>query len=318
MSTKRSRVHPKYKTKYRVTNWPAYDRGLVDRGDLTLWISQDAIHTWHPEPSGTRGGQRRYSDAAIQTALMLRLLFRRPLRQTEGFLRSLLALLDLDLDTPDHTTLSRRARSLDVQLRRHASVGPIHLVIDSTGLSIVGEGQWAAAKHGGRGKRGWKKLHLGVDAAGVIVAQALTDGNADDAATGIDLIAETPGDLASVTADAAYDTRGIYDAAGERGAAVVIPPIVSATVCARSKPRCAARDRTVRRVDAVGRREWKRESGYHRQGTVENAFFRYKTIVGPALRARDERAREVEAGLGCNILNRMREMAFPDSVAVVA
>ena len=132
----------------------------------------------------------------------------------------------------------------------------------------------------------------------------------------IDLIAEVQGDLASITADAAYDTRGIYNAAGERGAAVLVPPIVSATVRARSKPRCAARDRTVRRVAAVGRREWKRESGYHRQGTIENAFFRYKQIIGPQLRARDRRAQEVEALLACNILNRMTGFARPKSYPI--
>lgn len=154
MSGKRSRVHPTFKTKYRVGNWPVYDAGLVNRGDLTVWISQEAVDSWEPEPTRQRGGQRRFSDTAIEAALTLRLVFHLPLRQTEGFLRSLLALMDLDLDAPDHTTLSRRARTLDVRLRRHPSSGPTHLVIDSSGLSIVGEGEWAAAKHGARGKRG--------------------------------------------------------------------------------------------------------------------------------------------------------------------
>ncbi len=111
MSSKRSRVHPKYKTKYHVRNWPAYDSGLVRRGDLTLWMSPEAIDAWKPEPSGVRGGQRRFSDTAIETALTLRLLFHLPLRQTEGFLGSLFTLMGLDLEVPDHTTLSRRAHS---------------------------------------------------------------------------------------------------------------------------------------------------------------------------------------------------------------
>ncbi len=318
MPTKRSRVHPTYKTKYRVTNWSEYDRGLVDRGDLTLWISQEAIDAWHPERSGARGGQRRYSDAAIQTALTLRLLFRLPLRQTEGFLRSLLELIGVDLDVPDHTTLSRRAQRLDLHLDCPPSRGPVHLILDSTGLSIVGEGEWAAAKYGGRGKRGWKKLHLGVDADGVIVAQVLTDSCVDDACVGAVIIEHVAGPLARVTADAAYDTHKIYDAATARGAAVVIPHIATAREDERAWPRSPERDATVRRVRAVGRREWKRESGYHCQGTVENAFFRWKTILGPALRSRNDSAREVEARLGCNILNRMREMAWPESVAIGA
>ena len=177
-----SRVHPKYKTKYRVSNWPEYDRALVQRGDITLWLSAGAAATWKPAPSGRRGGQRKFSDQAIETALMLRLVFKLPLRQAEGFLRSVLSLMSVDLEAPDHTTLSRRGQPLSVDLHLVASNEPIHLIVDSTGLSIVGEGEWAAAKHGGRGKRAWKKLHLGVDRSGSIVAEVLTDGNAVPAA----------------------------------------------------------------------------------------------------------------------------------------
>ena len=149
----RSKVHPKYKTKYRVNNWAEYDRALVERGDITLWISENAIASWKPVPTGRRGAQRKFSDHAIETALMLRLVFNLPLRQAEGFLRSVLSLLALDLEAPDHTTLSRRSQHLNIQLDRASTKKPIHLFIDSTGLSIVGEGEWAAAKYGGRGRR---------------------------------------------------------------------------------------------------------------------------------------------------------------------
>jgi hypothetical protein len=176
-----SRVHPKYKTKYRVSNWREYDRGLVRRGQVTFWLSPEAVAAWSPRPGGRRGGQRRYSDLAIETALTLRLVFHLPLRQVEGFLRSLFALMDVDLDVPDHTTLSRRSKALRVDLRGALAQEPIHLIADSTGLSIVGEGERAAAKHGGKGRRGWRKLHLAVDRAGVIVAETLTPGSADDA-----------------------------------------------------------------------------------------------------------------------------------------
>ena len=316
MSSKRSRVHPKYKTKYHVRNWPAYDSGLVRRGDLTLWMSPEAIDAWKPEPSGVRGGQRRFSDTAIETALTLRLLFHLPLRQTEGFLGSLFTLMGLDLEVPDHTTLSRRARSLDVPLLQPATRGPLHLIIDSTGLSVVGEGEWAAAKHGGRGKRGWRKLHVGVDATGVIVAQVLTDGNADDASTGLGIIDGVVSDIERITADAAYDTIAIYEAAADRGAEVVVPPTRTAAVSRRHTPRCPARNRTVRRVHEDGRRSWKRESGYYQQARAENTFFRYKTIIGPSLRSRDQQARETEALLACKLLNRMLELARPMSVAI--
>tara|TARA_B110000263_G_C15232741_1_gene475445 strand:- start:177 stop:1013 length:837 start_codon:yes stop_codon:yes gene_type:complete len=271
-----SRVHPKYKTKYRVSNWAEYDRALAQRGDITLWIAEDATDTGSPEPSGKRGGQRKFSDQAIETALVLRLVFKLPLRQAEGFLRSVLSRMALDLEAPDPTTISRRRQHLDVGLRLAATKGRLHLIVDSTGLSIVGEGEWAAAKHGGRGKRAWKKLHLGVDRSGVIVAEALTDGNADDARSAPGLIDEVDGDIASFTADAAYDTTAIYNAAAARGAKVIVPPRMSAT---RSK-RSSARDRTVTRIRKVGRRQWKKESGYHQQARVENTFFRYKSILG--------------------------------------
>jgi IS5 family transposase len=250
-----------------------------------------------------RGGQRRYSDLAIETGLSLRLLFHLPLRQAEGFLNSLFAMMNLELSAPDHTTLSRRGQHLPLTLRRAPTSDGMHLVVDSTGLSMVGEGEWAAAKHGGRGTRGWKKLHLGVDAAGVIVAHALTGATVDDATTAIGLIAALDGDVASVTADTAYDTIAFYDAAGARRACC-------------GPPRSSARDRTISAVNALGRRRWKRESGYHRQARVENGFFRYKSIISERLRARSRAGQESEAVLACNILNGMTELGRPASYRI--
>ena len=168
----KSKVHPTYKTKYRVANWPAYNRALVRRGAVTVWLSSEAVAAWTPRRSGRRGGQRRYSDLAIETALTLRLLYHLPLRQAEGFLHALFGMMRLDLSAPDFTTLSRRSQHLTRRLRPVPTDEGIHLVLDSTGLSIVGEGEWAAAKHGGRGRRGWRKLHLGVDQSGVMSSSA--------------------------------------------------------------------------------------------------------------------------------------------------
>ena len=176
-----SKVHPTYKTKYRVANWPAYNQALVRRGDVTVWVSSEAIAAWTPGRSGRRGGQRRYSDLAIETALTLRLLCHLPLRQAEGFLHALFGMMRLNLSAPDSTTLSRRSRHLRRRLRSVPPGEAVHLVLDSTGLSIVGEGEWAAATHGGRGRRGWRKLHLGVDQSGVIRVHTLTEATGDDA-----------------------------------------------------------------------------------------------------------------------------------------
>ena len=193
-----SKVHPTYKTKYRVANWPAYNQALVGRGDVTVWLSSEAIAGWTPRRSGRRGGQRRYSDLAIETALTLRLLYHLPLRQAEGFLHALFGMMRLNLSAPDYTTLSRRSRHLRRRLRLVPPGEGLHLVLDSTGLSLVGAGEWAAAKHGGRDRRGWRKLHLGVDQSGVIRVHTLTEATGDDATTGLDLLTAVEGPLVRV------------------------------------------------------------------------------------------------------------------------
>ena len=304
-----SKVHPTYKTKYRVANWPAYNQALVRRGDVTVWLSSEAIAAWTPRRSGRRGGQRRYSDLAIETALTLRLLYHLPLRQAEGFLHALFGMMRLDLSAPDYTTLSRR------RLRPVPPGEGLHLVLDSTGLSIVGAGEWAAAKHGGRGRRGWRKLHLGVDQSGVIRVHTLTEETGEDATTALDLLTAVDGPLVRVTADAAYDTVAVYETAGARGATVVVPPARTANVSGHS-PRSPARDRTITLVKQLGRRQWKKVSGYHRQGRVENTFFRYKSIIGDGLRARSTAGQGSEVVLGCEILNRMIALGRPVSYRI--
>ena len=246
-------MHPKYKTTYRVGNWAEYDRALVRRGDVTLWLTPDAIATWAAAGVGRRSGQLQSSDLAIETALTLSLIFHVPLRQTEGFLTSIFGMLGVDLTAPDHTTLSRRGQHLAFALRRARPGTSLHLIVDSTGLAIVGEGAWAAATHGGQGRRGWRKLHLGVDGSRVIVACALTEPTADDAITGISLVDEVDGHLTRVTADPADDTLAFYGAAGARGARVVVPPTKTASLSRRGT-RSGARDRTIKRVKALGRR----------------------------------------------------------------
>ena len=311
-----SKVHPTYKTKYRVANWPAYNRALVRRGDVTVWVSSEAIAAWTASRSGRRGGQRRSSDLAIETALTLRLLYHLPLRQAEGFLHALFGIMRLDLSVPDYTTLSRRSQHLKRRLRSPVPPGEgLHLVLDSTGLSLVGAGEWAAAKHGGRGRRGWRKLHRGVDQSGAILVHTLTEATGDDATTALDLLTAVEGPLVRITADAAYDTVAVYETATARGATVVIPPARTATVSGHG-PRSPAGDRTITVVKQLGRRRWKKTSGYHRQSRVENTFFRYKSIIGDGFRARSPTGQGSEVVLGCEILNRMTALGRPVSYRI--
>jgi DDE family transposase len=200
--------------KHTVTNWPAYDASLRQRGSLTVWFTDEAIAAWTAEPRTTRGGQPWYSALAILTALTLRAVFRLAYRQTEGLIGSVIRLLGLDLPVPDHTTLSRRAATLDVPRPRSSNTEAgrdaetVHLLVDSTGLKLCGPGEWLIEKHGTRTRQSWRKLHLGLDAnTGHIVASALTGREADDGAQVGPLLNQVTGAVASFTGDGAYDTK---------------------------------------------------------------------------------------------------------------
>ena len=225
---------------------------------------------------------------------------------THGGARSIFLGLKIHLIQPERVFPDRAVDASVTHPPRHPA---------SRGVAPAGEGEWAAAKHGGRGRRGWRKLHLGVDGSRGIVACALTEPTADDAITGISLVDEVDGHLTRVTADPAYDTRACYGAAGARGARVVVPPTKTASLSRRGT-RSGARDRTIRRVKALGRRRWKKASGSHQHARVENAFFRYKSIVGDCLRARSSSGQRREAVLACNVLNRMTELGRPVSYRI--
>jgi Transposase DDE domain len=171
------------KAKYRVTNWPEYDAARARRGSLTVWITKEAVAAWQAPPTGKRGGQPIYSAIAIETSLALRLVFHQPLRQTEGLLRSIAEVLKIDIAIPGHTTLSRRGGNLTILPKRIHRTELLHLLVDSTGLKIYGEGEWLDQKHAIRSRRRWRKLHLGVDAAThEIVAVELTSDDVGDIA----------------------------------------------------------------------------------------------------------------------------------------
>ena len=187
----KSKVTPKYKTKYRVKNWAAYEESLRNRGDITIWFDEDAIEGWNAPPAGRPGGQLKYSDLAFETALTLRLVFHLALRQTEGFVGAIIRLMGLDLEVPDQTTLSRRNTDVEVAQPAKSHDGPIHLVVDSTGLKMFGDGEWHAHKHRTSNKRrSWRKLHLGIDDDGFIVASELTDSSVDDGSVGVTMTEE--------------------------------------------------------------------------------------------------------------------------------
>ena len=219
--------------RYRVRNWRAYEAGLERRGDLTPWVNETALSGWRAPRRSKPGGQPRYADLASEVVLSLRLVLHLALRQAAGLTGSVLRLLGLDLSVPDHTMLSRRGRALaSRQTRVRAGIGPIHLVLDSTGLELFGQGEWDATRQR-RKKRRWMKLHLAVDAGtGEIPAHVLNDGMAADAAHVLDLLRTVEGTIASLTADGAYDGEPTYAVGRARQPDplpdVVIPPRASA------------------------------------------------------------------------------------------
>jgi len=314
-------INPKYKKSYKNENrnWSQYDRSLRNRGDITLWFSQEAIKAWTPKPKGNPGRQRIYSELAIETVLTLRLLFHLPLRQAEGFVSSIIVLMGLELSTPDHTTLSRRSKTLKPLLNARINPGePLHVVVDSTGLSIHGEGPWSRYKHGGKRRRGWRKLHITVDQNGQILSTSLTDETTKDASEIPRLLIDIDGPICSFTADGAYDEQPVYQAVLDhsKDASIVIPPRTNAVGSATGGDEWIQRDNHIHKIRRDGIYSWRRESGYNRQSTGENGFYRYQAIIGRKLRARDENARLVEVILGCKILNRCLDLGRSESVRV--
>ena len=296
-----ARRHRIPKQRYRVMNWPAYEAGLRRRGDLTFWIDEAAIAGWQAPRRTTPGGQPRYSNLAIELVLTLRLVFHLALRQAEAFTRSVLRLLGLELAIPDHTTLSRRGRAFaGRQPRAVPHDGPVHLVLDSTGLQLFGQGEWDAQKHGRR-RRQWRKLHLAVDAgSGEIAAHVLTEGYADDAAQATALLGQVEGRIESVTADGAYDSAAVYQASARRHGPppdVVIPPRASAVPSTDDPAVQIPRDRHIRLIVQRSRRVWQQATGYGRRNLIETAIGRAKHLIGPKLRARTLPGQQGEAAM---------------------
>lgn len=309
-----ARRHHIPKRRYRVTNWPEYDAALRQRGSLTVWFTEEAIAAWQAESRTTPGGQPRYSDLAITTALTLRAVFGLALRQTEGLIGSIIGLLGLDLAVPDHSTLSRRTRTVPVPLRRKLGSGPLHLLVDSTGLKLGGAGEWLVEKHGTARRRSWRKLHIGVDGdSGEIVAIELTKKEVDDGSRTGALLDQLSDPLASFTGDGAYDQDKVYDAVAERHpeAAVIVPPRATAVPSASAEMAPTQRDRHLQTIAAHGRMNWQTSSGYNLRARVEASIGRYKRVIGAALRSRTDETEATEVAIAAAALNRMLEFGRP-------
>jgi Transposase DDE domain len=312
------RRHKIPRQRHRVTNWSAYEAGLRARGSLTIWFSDEAVEGWRAEARAGRGGQPRYSSLAIITALTLRAVFRLALRQTEGLIGSILALLGLDLPVPDHSTMSRRAETLEVPRPRRGRE-PVHLLVDGTGLKLCGPGEWLEEKHGTKRRRAWRKLHLATDAdTGDIVASLLTDKDADDGSQVGPLLDRVDGPVASFTGDGAFDRDDVYAEVATRhpDATVIVPPRSSAVPSAAAETDPTQRDLHLGCIAERGRMGWQRTSGYSWRALVEADNSRWKRVIGDGLRSRTDGRQETEVAIAANVLNRMLELGRPEYVRV--
>src|SRR5215217_5975282 len=307
--------------KRKVVNWREYDESLRRRGSLTVWFSDEAVEAWEAERRTSRGGQPAYSDLAILTALTFKAVFRLAYRQTEGLIGSVIGLLGLDLAVPDHTTLCRRAETLEVPRPKPRGAGadsgagrdtgPMHLLVDSTGLKLIGAGEWLVEKHGAKRRRSWRKLHLGVDAeTGRIVAATLTDRDEDDASQVGPLLDQVADPVASFTADGAYDQESVYADVAERHpeAAIIVPPRSTAVASQTAASAPTQRDRHLQLIAEQGRMGWQKASGYTKRARAETAISRFKRVIGDGLRSHMD--------VAVHVLNRMLELGRPNYVRV--
>ncbi len=312
----------KKKQAYRLRNWNQYNKALVERGSLSVWVSEDVLSTWHNRArTGKRGKPTCYTDTAILCMATLEEVYGLPLRATEGLTRSIIKRLGVELSVPCYTTLSRRRRSLEVEMPRLKKSGPLHLVVDSTGIKVYGEGEWKVRQHGYTRRRTWRKLHLGVDEATLeFVAVVVSTNSFKDSQLLPDLLEQVPDELSQVSADGAYDSRNCYDAIREREARAAIPPQKRARIWqhGNTKAERHLRDENLRAIRKKGRREWKRESGYHRRSLAETQVFRVKTIFGGRVSARSFSGQAAQMLVRCATLNRMTHLGMPDSFKVAA
>ena len=287
-----------------------------------MWLEQDVLAAWkNTEKTGNPGASNTYSDLAIETLLTLKSVYRQKLRQTIGFARSLFKLMSVELALPHYSTLSRRAKRLNIDLSVTPTQGSRHVVIDSTGVKVYGEGEWKARKHGVSKRRTWLKLHLGIDEeTGEILAAVVTPNSTGDSEVFGEILDEIDDDIEQVSADGAYDCGYVYDYIDERDATAAIPPRKDAKIWVHGNRKGSAhpRDENLRRIRQIGRSAWKEEINYHRRSLSETGMYRLKTIFTGEVCARQIETQTTELMLECKALNKMTQLGMPYSYPVKA
>ena len=314
---KHTKTRPRQKTLYRVKNWSDYEKALVQRGSITFWLTDDFEQSWLYRGEKQRGSQFDYSDKAIEIMLTVKEVFHLTNRETEGFMRSLFTMLKIALPVPDHSTLSKRSKHLKVNLPKKTSPS-LNIVMDSTGLKIYGEGEWKVRQHGVSKRRTWRKLHVGANPEdGELQAVLLTENSvSDDQAVEV-LLSQIEQEITKFAADGAYDKRKVYDRLNHHSPAVdiLIPPRKNARIWKHGNTQAERlkRDENLRSIRKHGRREWKKQSGYHVRSLAETAVFRLKAIFGDDLSTRLMETQTTQVLIRCAALNRMTRLGMPQA-----
>ncbi|MCK4554535.1 IS5 family transposase [Candidatus Parcubacteria bacterium] len=307
------------KKKYKVRNWSEYNESLKKRGMIDVYIDEYAIEQWDAKPNNKRGAQPVYSDLAIQITLQFGKIFRQKLRQTEGLVISLFKLMDIDLNVPDFSTLSRRSENIEINIPKNNNKENIVVAVDSSGLKVFGEGEWKVRKHGWSKHRTWRKMHLMVTPDGEIRAADLTENNITDADVVDDLFQQESADIDAFAGDGAYDKKKVYNACKKKEIKrILVPPQKNAKIIqhGNSKLLPHPRDENLREIKKTSRKKWKEKCGYHVRSLSETAMFRFKTIFGDKLNSRELNRQKTEFLISVSILNKMTGFGMPNSYAV--
>ena len=290
-------------------DWSAYNKSLVKRGDLFLWFDEETLSNWYSAPDCNKQGRPyTYSDVAIQTLLSIREVFHLTYRSLEGFGQSLFAMLGItELTAPDYASICKRAKTLNVPIKVYDHRQTLHLLIDSTGLKVFGEGEWKVKKHGVSKRRTWRKIHIAVDGNTYqIYAVETTKTNVDDAEGALKLIRKIGKRIGSMRGDGAYDKKKVYKELSGCKSKACIPPRSNARLDRCGAFGLAGRYRNeaiiaMRKGDLDG---WKERTKYHRRSLAETAMFQIKQIFGDKLKARNFDSQVVETRIKVTILNR--------------
>lgn len=318
--------HKFSKKNYNQRDWKAYDQTLVNQGSITIWFDEEAVSQWNQvKPLKLpRGRPRLYSELAIQTCHTLRFLNKKALRQTQGFVVSIIAMLKLPLQTPDHTTLSRRLQTIKIPRKapkkkpgdHSRSAGSLIVIVDSSGLKVMGEKEWMNYKYDTRQRKVWRKLHIAVDETGEIIAHELTTHITGDSATVEALLAQIEQPISEFIGDGGYDHPPTYSALKTHSEShlqveptIIIPPNIGFKGVTEDDP--GSRRNNQRVIEEQGRERWQKQTDYGRRGVSENTFWRYKAIIGNKINSRNDAAQKNEVHIGILILNKFHKMGMP-------